>query len=250
MHKPCMMKIFVLGMLVLFAPLGIQADGLVSATFEDVDRSLLQEGYWNGSDESGGIHSGAMRFLNTYNKDWQAWSGFAVSTHKDASTEGYENQYSAIPGEGVEGSETYALAYAGGEPPAFVLDAEATLSGMYVTNTTYAYFSMKKGDDFAKKFDTGDWFRLRITGWDSAEKETGSVDVYLADFRESKREILDTWQWVDLSSLGKVKRVSFALDSTDKGEWGMNTPAYFALDNVGEPRLSEDISCFLQSLGF
>jgi hypothetical protein len=235
----------------LFFPLVALA---ASATFEDVDRSLLQKGYWNGSDESGGIRSGAMRFLNTYNKDWQAWSGFAVSTQKDTWTEGYGNQYSAITGEGVGRSETYALAFAGGDDPEFVLDAEATLSGMYVTNTTYAYLSMKKGDDFAKKFGAGDWFRLKITGRNGAGDVTGRVDVYLADFRESKKEILDAWQWVDLSSLGKVKRVSFALESTDVGAFGMNTPAYFALDNVGGPKLSKaessSSSCFIQTLGF
>ena len=33
--------------------------------------------------------------------------------------------------------------------------------------------------------------------------------------------------------MGKVKKVKFALTSTDNGDYGMNTPAYFAFDNFG-----------------
>ena len=33
-------------------------------------------------------------------------------------------------------------------------------------------------------------------------------------------------------SLGEVYGLSFGFESTDNGEWGMNTPAYFALDNL------------------
>jgi len=29
-----------------------------------------------------------------------------------------------------------------------------------------------------------------------------------------------------------VKRIVFNLNSTDQGDWGMNTPAYFCLDDL------------------
>jgi hypothetical protein len=43
---------------------------------------------------------------------------------------------------------------------------------------------------------------------------------------------LNQWSEVDLSSLGEVKSIEFALSSSDVGTWGMNTPAYFAADTV------------------
>jgi hypothetical protein len=61
------------------------------------------------------------------------------------------------------------------------------------------------------------------------------VDFYLADYRftdNSEDYIVDEWTWVDLSSLGAVDSLSFTLTSSDVGQFGMNTPAYFCMDNV------------------
>ena len=56
---------------------------------------------------------------------------------------------------------------------------------------------------------------------------------YLADFRDGKSEIVKDWQYCDLSALGQVSKVSFTLTSSDNGDYGMNTPAYFCLDQFG-----------------
>jgi hypothetical protein len=61
------------------------------------------------------------------------------------------------------------------------------------------------------------------------------VEFYLADYRFADNRddyILDTWQYVDLTSLGMIKSLEFTLSSSDIGEWGMNTPAYFAIDTL------------------
>ena len=55
----------------------------------------------------------------------------------------------------------------------------------------------------------------------------------MADLRDDKAYIINDWRYVDLSGLGKVSKLSFALSSTDNGDWGMNTPAYFCFDNFG-----------------
>jgi hypothetical protein len=99
---------------------------------------------------------------------------------------------------------------------------------------------MLNGDAFAKKFggsggDDQDWFLLTIRGKDVEESATGTIDFYLADYRfadNSQDYIVKTWDYVDLSSLGEVKSLEFSLSSSDVGEWGMNTPAYFALDTI------------------
>ena len=93
---------------------------------------------------------------------------------------------------------------------------------------------MTGGDPYAKKFGKGDWFLLTITGYDANDEVTGTKEFYLADLRDAKTAyIINDWRYVDLSGLGKVSKLGFELSSTDNGEWGMNTPAYFCFDNFG-----------------
>ncbi|NBD37271.1 MAG: DUF4465 domain-containing protein, partial [Verrucomicrobia bacterium] len=112
---------------------------------------------------------------------------------------------------------------------------------MRVTNTTYAALSMRDGDAFAKQFGGADgsdpdYFRLTIEGLDGTATVTGAVEFYLADFRfadDARDTIVETWEEVDLSALGSgVAELRFSLDSSDEGEFGMNTPSYFAMDDL------------------
>jgi len=191
--------------------------------------------YYNGANGSGGFTSNGVDFSNSYT-DWgggyYSWSGWAYSTTTDVETAGYDNQYSAYAGAAAEGS-VYAVTYA---PSVLDLPAgwRAPVS-LEVTNSSYAAISMREGDDFAKKFGDGDWFMLTLTGMDSDGGSLGSVEVYLADFRDGLTSgyILDNWTMVDLTALGTdVAQISFSLESTDNGTFGMNTPAYVAIDNL------------------
>jgi len=214
----------------------VQLNDVTYATFDDVVDQ--DETYYNGSDLSGGFYSGNFYFENEYNESWGSWSGFAASTTTDAETPGYANQYSAVTGHGVGGSSAYAVVYPG-SGKSVVLLKKAKVSGFYVSNSAYAYWSMKNGDDYAKKFGGADgtdpdWFKLTIKGY-SPNVYQGQIDFYLADFRSdnsSEDYIADDWQWVDLSALGEVTRLEFTLSSSDNGTWGMNTPAYFVMDNL------------------
>lgn len=208
-----------------------------AASFEDV--ILSNESYWNGSDGSGRFKSSNLIFQNSYNAAWFSWSGFACSNVTDTKTKGWGNQFSAITGSGRDGSANYGVAYVVGSSVTEFETAQK-IRGLYVTNATYTYFSMKEGDDYSKKFGgtTGtdsDYFKIIAEGIDAAGKSTGSAEFYLADFRfedSSKDYIVTDWKWMDLSSLGTVKSVKFMLESTDNGAWGMNTPAYFCVDDV------------------
>lgn len=211
--------------------------------FEDL--TLSPESFYNGSDAAGGFSSGGTLFSNNYNSDFGAWDGFAYSNVTDNQTPGYENQYGAITGQGVDGSSNYAVSFVGfAGPPAITFPEPTAASGLYVTNTTYAYFTMLLGDPFAKKFggETGtdpDWFLLTVTGKGAEGDSVGTVEFYLADFRfqdDAKDYILNQWTWVDLGALGLVKSLEFTLSSSDVGDFGMNTPAYFALDGVNAPQ--------------
>ena len=157
------------------------------ATFDDL--VLPPESYWNGSDGSGGFTSGDIHFKNHYNADWGSWDGFAYSNRTDPNLTDWQAQYNAIPGGGQDGSANYGVAFVGWETlPTLTLATPQVLSGLYVTNDSYAYYDMLNGSGFSKKFggSTGndaDWLKLTITGIDAAGQLTGTVDFYLADFR-------------------------------------------------------------------
>ena len=198
----------------------------------------------NGSSGSGSFESGPIDFENTYDSQWGSWAGNAASTHTDAVTPGWSNQYSAITGGGEDGSSAYGLYYQSSSSPYagdpavdlnIILPKSEVVNGLYVTNTTYAYFSMLNGDAYAKQFGAEDFYLLTVEGFDDAGNSAGTLDVYLADFLSATPGadfILDDWTWVDLSSLGAIKELGFSLSSSDNGDWGMNTPAYFAYDSL------------------
>jgi len=217
------------------------ADAQERSDFEDL--ALPPNSYWNGSDLNGSydatdfFSSGTATLVNyySYNADFMfnSWGGFAYSNITDTLAEGLNGQYNAIPGTGQNGSSNYVVCYYNTYAqglPVVTFDAAQTVSGAYFTNNNYAYYSMLNGDGFAKQFEAGDWFRLTITGKDADGLETGSVEFLLAD----GTSIVDTWTWVDLSSLGSVKSLSFDLSSSDSGDFGMNTPAYFCMDTLGD----------------
>ncbi|MFW5706908.1 MAG: DUF4465 domain-containing protein [Bacteroidota bacterium] len=207
--------------------------------------SLPEESFWNGSDESGGFSSGLSYFPNSYNTEWGVWSGWAYSNISDNTTPGWINQYSAITGAAIDGTAEnpgiYAMNYLSfpASSLTYINSSAHQIKGMFITNATYTALAMMYGDDFSKKFggetgDDPDWLKLSVTGMKNGN-ETATIDYYLADYRfedNTKDYIIQTWQWVELSTLGKVDSLLFTLSSSDVGEWGMNTPAYFAADHI------------------
>jgi hypothetical protein len=243
-----MSLVFVIGIL---ATTGA-ADAAIVTDFEDL--TLAPESYWNGSDGSGGFASGSAYFNNNYDSTYGSWDGFSYSNITGTTSSGWTAQYNAITGKGQNGSANYGIGYVGWtEPPTITLDTAGVIDGLYVTNNNYAYYSMLNGDAFAKKFGGGssddkDWFLLTITGKDVGGVVNGTVDFYLADYRfadNSQDYIVNTWEYVDLSFLGVVKSVEFSLSSSDVGKWGMNTPAYFAMDTI----MPEPATMVLLALG-
>lgn len=222
-----------------------------SADFDNL--TLAPESYYNGADGGGDFVSGNALFNNSYadyGGGYIYWDGWAYSNKGDTTTPGYGNQFSAITGSGLGGSGNYGIGYPSeyntNMPKITLLGSSegCVVDGAYFTNTTYAYLSMLEGDQFAKKFggttgDDPDWFMMTVTGFDASGASVGSLDVYLADFcfeDNAQDYILNQWTWVDLSSLGVVKTLEFTLSSSDTGMFGMNTPAYFAMDSlVPEP---------------
>lgn len=235
--KTFTMQQFFTLLLTLFLSTGLI--GQTTADFENFD--LEPESFLNGSDGSGGFSSGNIFLNNTYTStpDFSFWSGWSISNTTDQTTPGVTNQYSAYTGTGSS-MGNYAVT-SGGQGIIELTDEAVggTVEGMMVTNTTYAALSMLEGDDFAKKFggetgDDPDFFLLTIKKWLDGNLSTDSVDFYLADYRfddNSMDYIVDEFTYIDLSSLGNADSLQINLSSSDVGQFGMNTPAYFAMDN-------------------
>lgn len=218
------------------------------ATFETLTLPKADTAYVNYSSFGNdvGFADGLAYFPCVYDTfpgspDYPFWNyGFAYSNQTDSLTPGYMNQYSAITGKGYENSVNYVVAY--GQYLDVRLTGKAVgqpVNGFYVTNNAYAYYSMKNGDAFAKKFggvsgNDSDWYKITIRGYRGDTLAKDSVEVFLADFRSANNNqdtILKGWKWVNLLPLGNVDSLNFQLSSSDTGMFGMNTPAYFCMDN-------------------
>jgi len=221
--------------------------------FEDLGANLPLAGdaFYNGCNSPSGpptdfASSGATFNNETLDFGSCFWQGFAYSQTTDATTPGFGNQYSAIPGSGAGGSATYGVAFTGGQVGAqgpitrITFASEVSVTGAQITNTTYAALSMQDGDGFAKQFggtsgDDPDYLLLTITGRDALDAITGSVEFALADYRFADNAldyILTQWTFVDLTGLGPVAALEFSLDSSDQSFGFLNTPSYFALDDL------------------
>ncbi len=233
---------------VLLAAIACPLTASLTENFGDL--SLPAGSRWNGSDESGQFQSGSAVFYNSYGPTPGYWYGFAYSTRIDTSPTGMAGQFTSATGGGMGPGGVYAIGFQ--DPyaeqsgaPSCILELTLTqgqsLEGIYVTNTLWTYTSMRDGDTYAKKFGGADgtdpdWFKMTIHGFDANMESTGEVEVYLADFRfadDSLDYILSDWLFADLSSLADATQfLSFSFDSSDTGDWGMNTPAYFAMGGL------------------
>lgn len=225
-----------------------------TATFENL--YLDNESFWAGPDTKGTVMegtygdemvgsfvSGSYQFSNSYNTSYGSWSGFAYSnrTATDFNTI-TPDQYNSVVGHGYDNSENFAVAFNGGEIK--VLNAPLTgdsIRGCYITNSAWTANTIlnAKESDYAHKFAKGDWMKITFTGYHADGTET-KVDYYLADYRSAKEAdhyCLDSWQWVDLRSLGEVTSIKFSLSGSDSGQYGLNTPAYFCIDNFNGNRV-------------
>ncbi|MDD3037864.1 DUF4465 domain-containing protein [Bacteroides sp.] len=150
--------------------------------------------------------------------------------------------YRAIPKKGVT-NNTYVIAGAAGYKIGLHSDKEVSIrfknndnfnetkdyrvKGMYVTNCVFVYKSMTEGSTIFSgldKFGKDDSFKLIIYN----PTKTKKVECYLAE----GTNILTTWKWIDLTSLGETNGLKFELTTTRTDENGAMTPTYFCLDAI------------------
>lgn len=213
--------------------------------FEDL--TLPTNSFWKGTSpipKDSGFQSGVGFFVNSWDTSWGGtWSGWGFSNRKDSTSISYAtNELASIAGGGNNNSSNYAVAYMSYNPEInrIKLPKDYQVGWMYVSNSTIAFRSMQNGDGFAKKFGgaTGndpDFLKVRFTGWYNGIAKVDTVDFYLADFRDTNNTndfILKEWTLCNLSSLGKCDSLTYTMESSDTSAFGMNTPAYFCMDDL------------------
>ena len=233
----------------------LETEDAAVATFEDLNLGV--DKYWCGPADNavevdgaygskamlGTFKSGAYEFVNSNVPAWGSWSGCAYSSMTSTTFADYTtDQWNSTVGHGAENSATYGVIYGSSTPNELmevikVADAPEgrIIKGMNITNSAWVVDCVKNGNQYAHKFEQGSWFKVTFTGT-KADKTTASVDYYLADYRSedpTKWTCLTDWDWVDLSSLGKVVSLSISFDGTDAGDYGLNTSTYVCIDNVG-----------------
>ncbi|MBP5380620.1 MAG: DUF4465 domain-containing protein [Bacteroidaceae bacterium] len=185
---------------------------------------LYGDGSYAWSDSKTGLSSELTDLWG----DGQFWGGgIAISNYIDANISTDEGGH-ATPDYQLSvpvsnGSRNFAVVYC----PASVYLPEGVsyvIKSIDIAPTTYELGVAKYGNGGAKALtEAGDYLTLVITA-----DNGNSVEVDLA--REG--QFLEGWTTIDLTGLGKVNSLDFSMTGSDSS-WGfLNTPTYFAFDNV------------------
>lgn len=138
---------------------------------------------------------------------------------------------------GHNGSDNFAIVYDAGayaSLAAMLLMSDKTprvIESVFVTNTCYTLNTLINGNDYAAAMANTGFFKVTAVGFDGgSEAASATADFYLA----KNISFVTGWTEWDLSKLGPVAEVVFTISGSPEqyGDWGINTPTYFALDDV------------------
>ena len=179
------------------------------------------------TDEATKLHSELTKAWG--GKYGYAEGGIAISNYVDNNIEEHKDYYHQLAVPSGNGSKNFCVVYCNASI-SFADKSSHKLASMQVSPTTWLLGVEKSGDKTAKAL-TGkdDYAKIIMTGLSANADTTGVVEFFLVKGGKA----VEGWSKVNLNALGEVSSVSFAMDSSDKSDWGgINTPAYFAFDNV------------------
>lgn len=173
-----------------------------------------------------------MPSLNSYGG--MSWEGFTLSKVSQDTA----NVFGCVANGGLAGVGTpYVIGYfsewvteAQGFSSNIVLfDQEYYPEYVYICQNSNTMEAIANGGVFnARVFTAQDTLTLIISGLTTTLEETKSVIYYLA----VDGKMNNGWVKVPLTALGKVGGLSFRMTTTDMGDFGANTPMYFAMDGL------------------
>lgn len=216
----------------------------------------------------GGFTAAGMKF-NTVKSGNQLAGGFCYSNRSNRSFVWNNDEVSmdsvrySVWSTRPNTTGTYLVCHVNGDDAYFTFDTPQTIDYILVANTTWVYLATYFGDTYGtekkpvanlnvpskpmgvwhsyveggvRRMTEGDYFTVTAKGY-LAGQQTGSVSFDLVCRKGHNTEnpawdyYVTDWRKMELSALGKVDKVVFYLDSSDKDENGrMRTPSWFCLD--------------------
>ena len=206
-------------------------------------------GYYDGTDvwDSTYNDSGICRFIYTNGARFMlshlpsqdsyggmSWEGFTVSKVSQDTA----NVFGCVANGGLAGVGTpYVIGYysswitesLGYSSNIILFDQEYYPEYVYICQNSNTMEAITNGGVFnARAFTENDTLALIISALNNGMEETKSITCYLAVDGEKN----NGWIKVPLTALGQAAGLSFRMTTTDIGQFGENTPLYFALDGL------------------
>jgi hypothetical protein len=175
------------------------------------------------------------------------WEGFTLANNNDSTMpkDWVNDQWGIMTGGGwIEGQE--GDTHTNAQVPHIIayqpfygqwtvnLDKHYKTVAIWVANHPFTYYTNLHGNPPARKLDQlNDSLTLIIQGSLDGQEDYRFVQLNLAKVDEhGTLQQAREWIYVDLASIGTVDQINFNLQSTDNGDWGMNTPAYFCIGEL------------------
>ncbi|TWT70896.1 hypothetical protein Pan14r_32040 [Crateriforma conspicua] len=238
-------------------PVPIQSTSANSGPFPT--ETGTQPGAFGGTEVISEFTIDGVTVKNYYNQDFDSWRGIAVSQRGlPAWSSGndpmggfipleYQNDNDTVTmtGNGAGGSSTWIVASGDGPDSSvaaglFTSSLEASNGSFFqsidVQITQTAAHVVQNGSGFTDPMGSsgGNEF-LSVRFYDISTGTAGSfVEVDLATFTvgDTGPVLLNDWTTVDLSVLGEATAIGLDFVGSDSGSFGVNLPAYVAMDNV------------------
>jgi Domain of unknown function (DUF4465) len=259
LQRPVRLSAILVATVLVLPSWSVARGDVVVGTFEDQNPG--SNTFKNDFRPTNSFTTGGFSLNNNFSPTFSAWSGFSVSSKVDNAFGGsdFSHEYGAYAptganGTGAGGSATYGVAFNFSQGDSLInLPSGVSPFSIDITNTTYTAQAISLGDGFARAFHQGDFFRLDILGYSGLNgtgTQVGDVPFYLADFRGTSLVLVSDWTTVSLASLADAQSLAFNMTSTDVGDFGINTPTFFAVDNlVGVSAVPEPSSIVLCGIG-
>ena len=211
--------------------------------------SSYGEGYYDGTDvwDSTYNDSGICQFIYTNEARFMlshipsqnsyggmSWEGFTLSKVSQDTA----NVFGCVANGGLAGVGTpyvigyysdWILATKGYSSNIILFDQAYYLEYVYICQNSNTMEAITKGNVFnARAFTEKDTLALIISTLNSDWEEIESITYFLAVDGAKN----NGWVKVPLTALNQAMGLSFRMTTTDQGEYGANTPLYFALDGL------------------
>lgn len=172
------------------------------------------------SDAATGL-SGGM--TNAWGGDYGfSEGGTAISNYVDSDIANHATYNYQLSVPATNGSSNFAIVYCDATIK-FPTGVSRLIRSMEIGPTTYELGVVTNGDGYASSLAESGNLTLTITA-----DNGNSLNVDMA----RGGSILDKWVTVDLTNLGPVNSLTFTMDGSDRSDYGVKHPKYFAFDNV------------------